>query len=137
MSVWMLCACLAGLAQVVFTEDDLDRAMKAVGRNVALANAAIASKDFDGAKVRVARAREQLSPTASFWTNQKRADAVKMVKVATAELDVLDLALSSKPVDATAVAAAAAKLDVACQACHAVYREQDAATKAFRLKRSP
>jgi cytochrome c556 len=134
---WVLCAGSAGLAQVVFTVDDLDKAMKAVGRNVGLANAAIGSKDFEGAKVRVARAREQLSPTVSFWTNEKKADAVKLVRAATARLDALDRALSANPVDASAVAGAAMELDAACQACHAVYREQDAATKMFRLKRVP
>ena len=53
---WVLCAASAGLAQVFFSVDDLDKAMKAVGRNVGLANAAIVSKDFGGAKLRVARA---------------------------------------------------------------------------------
>jgi cytochrome c556 len=134
---WVLCAGSAGLAQVVFTVDDLDKAMKAVGRNVGLANAAIVSKDFEGAKVRVARAREQLSPTVSFWTNEKKADAVKLVRAATTRLDALDRALSANPVDASAVAGAAMELDAACQACHAVYREQDAATKTFRLRRTP
>jgi cytochrome c556 len=134
---WMLWAGSAGLAQVFFSVDDLDKAMKAVGRNVGLANAAIASKDFDGAKVRIARAREQLSPTVSFWTNEKKADAVKLVRAATAKLDALDRALSANPVDASAVGVAAMELDAACQACHAVYREQDPATKTFRLKRAP
>ena len=134
---WVLCAGLAGLAQVFFSVDDLDKAMKAVGRNVALANTAIVSKDFEGAKVRVARAREQLSPTVSFWTNEKKADAVKLVRAATAKLDALDRALSANPVDASAVGVAATELDAACQACHAVYREQDPATKTFRLKRAP
>ena len=134
---WVLCAASAGLAQVLFSVDDLDKAMKAVGRNVALANTAIVSKDFEGAKVRVARAREQLSPTVSFWTNEKKADAVKLVRAATAKLDALDRVLSTNPVDASAVAGAATELDAACQACHAVYREQDPATKTFRLKRTP
>ena len=124
-------------AQVFFSLDDLDKAMKAVGRNVSLANTAIASSDFEGAKGRVARAREQLSPTVAFWTNEKKADAVKLVRTATARLDALDRTLSTTPVDAPAVAAAAQELAAACQACHTVYREQDAATKAFRLKRAP
>jgi len=136
-TVWIACAGSGALAQVVFSLQDLEKAMKAVGRNVALARTAIASADFENAKVRVARAREQLSPTVSFWTNEKKADAVKMVKAATAQLDALDVALSSNPVDAGAVAAAVTKLDTACQACHGVYREEDAATKTFRLKRVP
>ena len=123
-----------GLAQVVFTADDLERAMKAVERNLALANTALASKDFEAAKVRLIRTREQLSPTVSFWKNANEPDAVAMVKAATARLDDFDAALSANPVDPKVAAAAASALDAACQACHAVYREQDAGTKAFRLK---
>ena len=133
---WILCAGSAGLAQVVFTLSDLEKAMKAIGRNMALANTAIASADFEGAKVRVARAREQLSPTVTFWTNEKKADAVKLVKDATVALDALDVTLSANPVDPAAVGAAVMKLDAACQACHAIYREEDPATKTFRLKRA-
>ena len=133
--MWVvMCSASGALAQVVFTPDDLDRAMKAVGRNVALANTAIGSKDVAEAKVRVARAREQLSPTISFWQNGKRADAMKMVREATARLDDLDTALSASPVDVARVAAAAAGVDRACQACHAVYREEDPAARTFRLK---
>ena len=73
----------------------------------------------------------------SFWTHQKKADAVQLVRAATARLDALDRALSANPVDASAVAGAAMELDAACQACQAVYREQDAATKTFRLRRTP
>jgi hypothetical protein len=135
LSMWVvMCSASAALAQVVFTTDDLDRAMKAVGRNVALATTAIDSKDVAEAKVRVARAREQLSPTISFWQNGKRPDAMKMVREATARLDDLDTALSASPVDMARVTAAAAGVDRACQACHTVYREEDPAAKTFRLK---
>jgi cytochrome c556 len=136
-AVWALCAGTAGLAQVVFTLDDLDRAMKTVGRNIDLAKQAIAAKDFETAKVRVTRAREQLSPTLAFWRNEKQSDAQKMVRAATARLDDLDSALSASPVDPGKVATAAAGVDAGCQACHTMYREEDPVTKTFRpiLKR--
>ena len=127
-------ASAVGRAAVVFTAVDLDRAMKAAGRNIALADTAVASKDFEGAKVRVIRAREALSPTVVFWKNENRPDAVAMVKAATAKLDDFDVALSASPVDPKSVAAAAAAVAAACQACHTVYREQDPSTKEFRPK---
>ena len=122
------------LAQPIFTSDNLDEAMKGVGRQFAAVTTAIASKDFDTAKVRVARAREQLSPTTSFWRNNEREDAVRMVRDATAKLDDLDSVLSEVTIDAAASAAAARQVAAACQACHSVYREQDPTTNTFRLK---
>lgn len=123
-----------GRAAVVFTAVDLDRAMKAVGRNIALADTAVAAKDFEGAKVRVIRARESLSPTVVFWKNENRPDAVAMVKAATARLDDFDVALSANPVDLKSVAEAASAVAAACQACHTLYREQDPNTKEFKPK---
>jgi hypothetical protein len=134
LSLSVVLAGSAALAQVVFTLNDLDKAMKGIGRHVVLLNAAIASKDFEVAKERVARARELLTPTVNFWRNEKKVDAQSMVRVATARLDDLDALLSASLVNESAVAAAASSVETACQACHAVYREQDAATGAFRLK---
>jgi hypothetical protein len=121
-------------AQIVFTLNDLDKAMKGVGRNVALVDTAIASKDFETAKERIARARELLTPTLSFWRNEGRSDAQQMARAATARLDDLDALLSVSPVDRGQVGAAVALVEAACQACHAVYREEDPSTRTFRLK---
>ena len=132
----VFCTGFVGLAQrVIFTADDLDKAMKALGQAFGPVNAMIASKDFDTAKVQVARSRDQLARTVGFWRNKDAQDAVKMVRDAAARLDELDSALSANSIDASAVTAAAQQVGVACGACHAVYREQDPATKAFRLKR--
>jgi cytochrome c556 len=131
----VLCTGSTGLAQrVIFTLDDLDKAMKTVGQTFGLVTTMIASKDFAAAKVQVARSRDQLARTISFWRNKEKEDAVKMVRDAVAKLDVLDNALSANTVDASAVTAAARQVGAACEACHAVYREQDPATKTFRLK---
>ncbi len=133
-----LCASiLAGVAAVAqprFTVDDIDDAMQGVGRQFELVNRAIAASDFEGAKVRVTRTREQLSPTISFWRNHQRDDAVAMVRAATRSLDDLDAALSELTIDTDAVTAAGATVQAACDTCHAVYREHDAATETFRLK---
>ena len=125
----------AGLAQKVnFTADDLEKAMKNVGQASGQVSAMIASKDFEAAKVQAARSRDQLARTINFWRNQEKEDAIKMLRDAVAKLDELDEALSANTVDASAVAAADKRLGIACEACHAVYREQDPATKVFRLK---
>jgi hypothetical protein len=112
---------------------DLERAMKSVGRNIGLAHRAIAAGDFETAKMRVARVRENLFPTVVFWRNRKETDAATFLKQAITALDELDVVLSNTPVTAAA-GDAAARVDSACQRCHAVYREQDAASKGFSLK---
>ncbi len=138
--MWGLCimavAFLAaiGRAQPVFSPEDLERAMKAVGRYVELTHSAIGAGDFETAKTRVARARNQLAPTIAFWRNNKEADAVKFLREAIAALDELDLSLSNEPIDRAAAGAAAKKVDAACQRCHAVYREQDPTSKKFVVK---
>ena len=131
----MTLAGVVAVAQPLFTADDLDDAMKGVGRQFELVSRTIAASDFEGAKVRVTRAREQLSPTISFWRNHRRDDAVEMVRAATRSLDDLDTALSEPTIDADAVTAAAGAVQAACDTCHAVYREPEPGTEAFRLKR--
>jgi hypothetical protein len=137
----MLIACLlvlgtalALLAQPVFTVGDLDDAMRGVGRQFELVNRAVTSGNFKEAKVRVTRAREQLSPTVSFWRNQRRDDGVAMVKAATLSLDDLDAMLSELTVDAAKVTTAVGAVRDACEACHASYREHDLASDTYRLK---
>ena len=121
----------------LFTAENLDEAMKGVGRQFSLLNRMVDAGDFEDAKVRVTRAREQLSPTITFWRKNAREDAIGMVRTATRSLDALDGELSAPTVDPAAVGTALAEVDAACQACHATYREPDpAAAEAFRLKRS-
>ena len=138
LAAMVLCAGGAALAQdrvyPIYTGDDLDEAMKGVGRQFELLTSTLAAGDFEAAKVRVTRAREQLSPSISFWRSHRRDDAVRMVRNATGRLDDLDAALSAVTIDAAAVDAAARAVDAACQACHAVYREPDPSGDAFRLK---
>ena len=134
--------CLVGVAPAqdqvypLYSADDLDEAMKGVGRQFSLLTRMVEAGDFEAAKVRVTRAREQLSPTVVFWRKNSRDDAIGMVRDATRRLDALDVALSELTVDPAAVGAALKAVGAACQACHASYREPDpAAADTFRLKR--
>ena len=134
----MLCMGATLLAQdyPLFSEDDLDEAMKGVGRQFSLLTRMVERGDFDEAKVRVNRAREQLSPTITFWRKNERDDAIGMVRAATGRLDDLDVALSEPTIDPAAVGAALAEVDAACQTCHAAYREAaPAGPEEFRLRR--
>ena len=134
----VLCMVGAAAAQEypLFSADDLDESMKGVGRQFSLLTRMVEAGDFEAAKVRVTRAREQLSPTVVFWRKNGRDDAIGMVRDATRRLDQLDVALSELTVDPAAVGAALTAADAACQACHATYREADpAAADSFRLKR--
>lgn len=131
--------CLVGgtglaAAQFVFTALDLERAMKIAGRNMTLADTAIEAKDYASAKERVARTRESVSPTMGFWKLAKNPDAQKLVRTAIVKLDDLDAALSAEPSDPGAVRDARRAVDAACQACHAIHREEDPVTKTFRVK---
>ena len=125
---------VAALAQPIFTADDLDETMKGVGRQFSLVNQMIAASDFETAKVRVTRARERLSPSISFWRNNQRDDAVRMLKQVTGKLDDLDAALSEITINSATVLAAASEVGSACNACHNVYREKDPDSEAFRLR---
>lgn len=122
------------VAQQVFSERSLDSAMKYIGRNSGLMHTALDGRDFETAKTRVARMRENLFPTVVFWRNHKETEALTFLKQAIAALDELDVVLSNTPVDAAAAGAAASKVDSACQRCHAVYRQQDPASKTFSVK---
>lgn len=125
---------VSGAAQPLFSVRDLDTAMKAVNRNMTLFGTAVAARDIETAKMRVARAREQLFPTVAFWRNNKDAEAERLLRQAVAELDEVDVVLSADKVDDGAVRAAVAKLDAACQRCHAIYRQEDTGSGTFSLK---
>ena len=120
----------------IFTLEDFTTAMKAAGLAFATVNTALGRNDFDTAKRQLTRSRERLAVTITFWRDKKKDDAVKLLRNALTKMDDLDAALSvdNDKIDPTAVNGVAKQVDAACQACHAVYREQDPGTKAYRLK---
>jgi len=118
----------------IFTPENLVSTMKLVGRNFAAVNAAISKSDFETAKAQLARSRELLAVTSTFWRDRHKDDARQILKDALTKMDQLDDALSAEKIDGAQAAAVAKQVGAACQACHAVYREQDPKTRAFRLK---
>lgn len=118
----------------IFKQDDFLTAMKQSGRAFEAVTSALAKNDFETAKAQLARSRERLSLTITFWRDRKKDDAVKLLRDALAKQDALDAALSVERIDPAAVSASARQVSAACEACHSVYREQDPATKAYRLK---
>ena len=109
----------------IFTEAHLDATMTTLGPNVAGVRAALAAADYSTAKERAIRSREQLATTITFWRDRDRDDAVGWLRTALRRLDALDTALSVGSVDPAAVEAIGSEITVACNACHAVYREED------------
>lgn len=127
----------AQTAYPLFTQDDFARLMKSVGANWGGTSASIAKGDFDEAKARLTRSREQLAVTITFWRDNQKTDAVKMLRDTLARLDELDGALSvEQPAEALGASAARVvdQVDRACEACHEVYRDRDPVTQAYRLK---
>jgi len=118
----------------IFTTENFVEAMKTVGLAFGLVNTSLAKNDFENAKDFLARSRDQLATTITFWRDRKKDDAVKMLRDTLSKMDDLDAAMSGEQIDSAAVNALAKQVDAACQACHAVYRDQDPATKAYRLK---
>ncbi len=118
----------------IFTTENFVEAMKTVGQAFGLVNTSLAKNDFEKSKDFLARSRDQLATTITFWRDRKKDDAVKMLRDTLSKMDDLDAAMSGEQIDSAAVNALAKQVDAACQACHAVYRDQDPATKAYRLK---
>jgi cytochrome c556 len=117
-----------------YTEQKFVENMQTAGRNYAAVKDFVAKKDYESAKAQLTRAREQLAITITFWRESKREDAVAMLRKSLNAMDELDVALGAEKADSSAVATASQRLDASCEACHAVYREQDPATKAYRIK---
>lgn len=118
----------------IFTLDHLVNTMKTLGPNFAGATASLADNDYETAKERLTRSREQLATTITFWRDNQKDDAIAVLRDTVGKMDDLDAVLSAEMIDAAAVNALAAEIEAACEACHAVYREQDPVTNEYRLK---
>jgi hypothetical protein len=118
----------------IYTPENFTNSMKLAGRNFGAVNAAVASKDFDTAKAQLLRTRELLGVTITYWRDRNREDAIKILRDTLTKIDALDTALSAETVDATTASAITKQIGADCQACHALYREQDPKTKAYHFK---
>jgi hypothetical protein len=117
-----------------YNEEKFVQNMQTAGRNYAAVNDLIGKKDYESAKAQLTRAREQLAITVQFWRDKKKDDALKLLRDSLERSDDLDNALSEETVNPEAVTAASQRLGASCQTCHAQYRAQDPATKAYRVK---
>jgi cytochrome c556 len=122
------------VAYPIYTQDDFVKTMKSVGQNFGAISAALTANDLEEAKGRVVRSREQLATTVTFWRDHKKEDAIKMWRASIAKMDELDTVLSAEKPDKEAASALVKQVGATCAACHGQYREQDPATKAYRLK---
>jgi hypothetical protein len=118
----------------IFTSEHFVSAMKTVGQAFAAVNASLGRNEFEDSKAYLVISRDRLATTITFWRDRKKDDAIKMLRDAVAKLDDLDAALSVDTIDPAAVAARVKQVGAACEACHAIYREQDPVTKAYKLK---
>jgi hypothetical protein len=117
-----------------YTAEQFIAAMKTVGQAFAAVTASLDRREFEDSKAYLAISRDRLATTISFWRDRKKDEAIKLLRGALARLDDLDAALSAEKVDPGVVAAAARQVGISCEACHALYREQDPASKAYRFK---
>ena len=108
--------------------------MKTLGPNFAGATAALANNNYETAKERITRSREQLATTITFWRDNQKDDAITFLRDTVRKMDDLDAALSVNSIDSVAVNTLVAEIGAACQVCHMVYRDQDPVTKEYRLK---
>jgi len=118
----------------IYTPENFVAAMQNVGLNFPAVNAELAKKDFPQAKAHLVRTRERLALTITFWRDRNKDDAIKILRESLAKMDALDGVLSKEPVDAAAAGGLAKEIGATCQSCHALYREQDPGTRAYRFK---
>jgi cytochrome c556 len=118
----------------IFTVDHFLSAMKTVGQAYGAVNISLSKQEIEDSKAYLAISRDRLATTITFWRDRKKDDAIKILRETLAKMDELDVALSAEKLDTAAASAISKQIGASCEACHAVYREQDPSTRAFRIK---
>ena len=118
----------------IFTADHLNEAMKTIGLAFTLTRSAIDKNSAENAKDYLIRARDQLATTITYWRDRKNEDAISILRDTLKKMDALDAAMSADAADMKAASTLAVSVNQSCEACHAKYRVQDPATKAYRVK---
>src|SRR5882672_9672338 len=117
----------------IFTAEQFVSAMKTVGQAFTAANASLGRNEFEDSKAFLAISRDRLATTITYWRDRKKDDAVRMLRNVLTKMDELDAALSADRVSGSDVEAIGKQVETGCVACHQIYREQDPATKGFRI----
>jgi cytochrome c556 len=127
---FVLTFALAGItlmaAEKAKTAQDMDVAMKKVGKTQQDLNKAINAMAYADAKKQVEIIKTTLTDAENFWVVNKKTDAQQFSKDVIAKLDVLDKALSEKAPDQAKATAAYRDATRTCNSCHMVYRGVDA-----------
>ena len=113
-------------AEKAKTPQDMDAAMKKVGKTQQDLNKAINAMAYADAKKQVEIMKTTLTDAENFWVVNKKADAQQFSKDVLAKLDALDKALAEKAPDQAKATAAYKEATAACNSCHKVYRGVDA-----------
>jgi cytochrome c556 len=113
-------------AEKAKTPQDMDAAMKKVGKTQQDLNKAINAMAYADAKKQVEIMKTTLTDAENFWVVNKKADAQQFSKDVIAKLDVLDKTLAEKAPDQGKATAAYKEATAACNSCHKVYRGVDA-----------
>jgi cytochrome c556 len=113
-------------AEKAKTADDMDKAMKKVGKTQQDLNKDIQAMAYADAKKQVEILKTTLTDAENFWVVNKKADAQQFSKDVLAKLDVLDKALADKAPDQAKATAAYRDATTTCNSCHKVYRGVDA-----------
>jgi len=117
-----------------YTEEKFVQNMQTAGRNYAAVGVFVGKGDYASAKAQLTRAREQLAITITFWRESKKDDGIAMLRDALNGMDDLDKALGAERVDPSALHTVSERINTACEACHAAYRERDPEAKGYRVK---
>jgi hypothetical protein len=118
----------------IFTADQFVAAMKTAGLAFAAVNTSLVEGNAEDAKAYLVISRERLATTITFWRQRRKDDAVALLRETLTNMDALDTTLSVPKLDPVVATAAARQVQSSCQPCHALYREQDPGSKAYRLK---
>src|SRR3954466_4107979 len=117
---------LMAAAEKAKTAQDMDVAMKKVGKTQQDLNKAINAMAYADAKKQVEIIKTTLTDAENFWVVNKKTDAQQFSKDVIAKLDVLDKLLADKAGDQARATAAYKEANAACNSCHKVYRGVDA-----------
>ena len=109
-------------AEKAKTPQDMDAAMKKVGKTQQDLNKAINAMAYADAKKQVEIMKTTLTDAENFWVVNKKADAQQFSKDVIAKLDALDKTLAEKAPDQAKATAAYKEATAACNSCHKVYR---------------
>lgn len=123
-----------GFAQMkVTTPEEYAKVMQSTAQAFNSARSALPPSEWADAKAHLATAREGFVTLEAFWVDQKRDDAMGIVKGVLAQIDVLDALLTVEAPSRSDTLAAVKPIQGACAECHKIYREGEFQT-GFRFR---